>query len=60
VASGLLALLYSGTYLSRAFRRVYHTGLIRATLTTAAVSMTYSVCVVVALLAILLPIALRR
>jgi len=60
VGTGLLALLYSGMYFSRAFRRVYHTGLIRAIVSTAAISITYVVCVVVALLAILLPVALRR
>lgn len=59
VATGLLALVYSGTYVSRAFRRVYQTGLIRAILSSAAISVTYVVCVVAALLAILLPVALR-
>jgi Protein of unknown function (DUF3667) len=60
VTIGLLALVYSGAYFSRAFRRVYRTGLIRAILSTATISVTYVVCVVAALLAILLPIALRR
>jgi len=59
VATGLLALLFCGTYFSRAFRRVYRTGLIRAIFSTAAISVTYVVCVVMALLTILLPIALR-
>ncbi|HEY7185884.1 MAG TPA: DUF3667 domain-containing protein [Vicinamibacterales bacterium] len=60
LATGLLLALYCGTYFSRAFRRVYHTGLIRAILSTAAISVTYVVCVLAALLAILLPVALRR
>jgi hypothetical protein len=55
-----LALLYAGTYFSRAFRRVYGTGLPRAILSTAAISATYVVCVVVALLAMMLPIVFRR
>jgi uncharacterized protein DUF3667 len=60
VISGLLALLYGGMYFSRAFRRVYGTGLFRAILSTAVITVTYMICVVAALLAIMLPIALRR
>jgi uncharacterized protein DUF3667 len=60
VVTGLLALVYAGTYFSRAFRRIYRTGLTRAILSTATISVTYVVCVVAMLLAILLPVALRR
>jgi len=60
LGSGLLLILYCGTYFSRAFRRVYRTGRMRAILSTATITVTYVVCVAAALLAIVLPIALRR
>ena len=60
VVAGLLTLLYGGTYFTSAFRRVYNTRPLRTILSTAAIALTYWFAVVVALLAILLPLAIRR
>jgi hypothetical protein len=58
--TGAAVIIYSGNYFNRAFRRVYETRPLRAFLGTALISVTYLIAVIAALIAILLPIAIRR
>jgi len=60
VIVGLAAILYCGNYFTRAFRRVYNTRPLRTFVGTAVIAVVYVIAVVAALMAILLPIALRR
>jgi hypothetical protein len=60
VVVGLAVIVYCGSYFTRAFRRVYNMRPLRTFVGTAMIAIVYLIAVVAALLAIVLPIAIRR